>query len=140
MKKQEIIWTSAIVVSVVVLLGLFAYFGGNNTSTVVTDTTDTATSTVYEGDSALDIFAKCITGYDLTMYGAVWCSHCVNEKKGFGESFKYIKYVECPDNIKLCTEKGIVGYPTWLDRAGNKYEGEQGLAGLAKITGCTLPE
>ena len=73
------------------------------------------------------------------MYGAVWCSHCQKEKAGFGDSFKYINYVECPDNIKLCTDKGVNGYPTWIDSAGKKYEGEQGVGGIAKITGCTLP-
>ena len=46
----------------------------------------------------------------------------------------------CPDNIKLCTDLGINGYPTWIDAAGKKYEGEQGLAGIAKITGCELPK
>jgi hypothetical protein len=87
-----------------------------------------------------DDFAKCVADKGLTMYGAAWCSHCAAEKKAFGNSFKYIKYVECPDNIKLCTDLGIISFPTWIDGAGVKHEGEQGLSGLAKISGCELPK
>ncbi len=137
-KKEIISYTVGIIV-VILIIWVFASFTNNDTTTVVTDNSLTATSTVYEGDSPMDIFAKCLTGQDLTMYGAVWCSHCLNEKKAFGESFKYVQYVECPDNVELCTAKGINGYPTWIDGAGNKHEGEQGLVSLAKITGCELP-
>jgi hypothetical protein len=92
------------------------------------------------GDSSLDVFAKCVTSKGVAMYGAEWCGHCAGEKKAFGDSFKYIKYVECPDNIKLCTDMGINGYPTWIDGAGKKYEGAIGLKGLAQVTSCILPE
>jgi hypothetical protein len=87
-----------------------------------------------------DDFAKCLASKNLTMYGAESCSHCKVEKNRFGTAFQYVPYVECPDNIKLCTDKGITGYPTWIDEAGNKHEGEQGLSNLAKISGCVLPE
>jgi hypothetical protein len=87
-----------------------------------------------------DDFAKCIASKDLTMYGAVWCSHCQDQKRLFGNSFKYAKYVECPDNIKLCTDLGINGYPTWMDASGNKHEGLQSLEKLAEISKCELPK
>jgi len=61
-----------------------------------------------------DAFAKCLTEKGFTMYGAEWCSHCKAEKAMFGSSFKYINYVECPDNLQLCIDKGIAGYPTWI--------------------------
>ncbi|MEI6296996.1 MAG: hypothetical protein WCO84_05110 [bacterium] len=63
--------------------------------------------------STLDEFAGCLASKNVVMYGAVWCSHCQNQKKLFGDSFRLVKYVECPDNIKLCTDKGVTGYPTW---------------------------
>ncbi|MEI6528575.1 MAG: hypothetical protein WCO10_02815 [bacterium] len=107
-------------------------------TTVSTSTATTATSTAEL--SAMDIFAKCLAEKKLTMYGAVWCSHCQNEKSHFGTSFKYVPYVECPDNVSLCEAKGILGYPTWIDAAGNKHEGEQGIDGLAKISGCAIPK
>lgn len=61
-----------------------------------------------------DEFAKCLTQKGETMYGAAWCPHCIEQKAAFGTSFKYINYVECPDNTQLCIDKGIQGYPTWL--------------------------
>jgi len=86
-----------------------------------------------------DLFAQCLAEKKLTMYGADWCPHCQNEKKHFGDSFKYVPYVECPNNTKLCLDKGVNGYPTWIDANGSKYEGEQGLNKLAEISGCKLP-
>lgn len=86
-----------------------------------------------------DTFAKCLAEKKLTMYGAYWCPHCQNEKKAFGDSFKYVPYVECTQETKLCLDKGINGYPTWIDANGKKYEGEQGLLGLSKISSCQLP-
>lgn len=88
----------------------------------------------------VDEFAKCVAEKELTMYGAVWCSYCAQDKKAFGESFRLINYVECPNNTQLCIDKGINSYPTWMDKEGNKYEGAQGLKGIARITGCSLPE
>lgn len=89
--------------------------------------------------STLDSFAQCLTSKGLVMYGAEWCPHCKKEKNRFGTAFKYASYVECPDNIQLCLSKGVNGYPTWIDASSTHYEGEQGLEGLAKISGCELP-
>jgi hypothetical protein len=138
--KNQIISSVVMVLVVVLIISAFAYFNKNDGTKNNLSNTDTATSTVKDGDSSMDIFAKCLTGKDITMYGAAWCSHCTSEKKNFGDSFKYVQYVECPDNIQLCTDKGVVGYPTWIDGAGVKHEGEQGLSGLASITGCVLPK
>lgn len=89
-------------------------------------------------DEKIVAFAQCLASKKITMYGAAWCSHCQREKSHFGRAFQYVPYVECPDNQKLCLDKGVEGYPTWIDAAGTKYPGEQGLEGLSKITGCTL--
>ena len=87
----------------------------------------------------LDKFAQCLADTKITMYGAAWCSHCQNEKKAFGDSFQYVPYVECPDNPKVCLDAGVEGYPTWILGNGEKLVGEQGLSGLADVTGCELP-
>jgi hypothetical protein len=150
-KKQTILTFIYIIVIILILWGWgFAYFNKieapviidipvASTSTVVVSTS-TATSTVpLAKDTPMDVFAKCVASKNVTMYGAVWCSHCLAEKKAFGDSFKYVPYVECPDNVQLCIDKGINGYPTWIDGTGKKYEGEQGLSGVAKISGCFLP-
>jgi thiol-disulfide isomerase/thioredoxin len=88
---------------------------------------------------SLDEFAKCIADKKMTMYGAEWCPHCKKEKARFGDSWKFVPYVECPQNIDLCTAKKIQGYPTWEDENGNLYPGELGLGKIADLTGCNLP-
>jgi hypothetical protein len=86
-----------------------------------------------------DVFAQCLASKKLTMYGAVWCSHCKEEKARFGDSFKYVPYVECTENPNECLAKDIGSYPTWIDANGQKYVGEQGLEKLSEISGCQLP-
>ena len=95
--------------------------------------------------SQYDDFAQCLASKNITMYGAAWCSHCQNEKAAFGSSFKFIPYVECPDEPQKCLEKGVTGYPTWIfpdgpsAQAGKKLVGEQGLEKLSQESGCPLP-
>jgi hypothetical protein len=88
--------------------------------------------------TGLDDFAKCLDTKGAVMYGAAWCSHCQNTKKMFGDSFKYIKYVECPVETKLCLEKQVGGYPTWIFADGTKLEGEQTLQKLSEVSSCPL--
>jgi glutaredoxin len=84
-----------------------------------------------------DNFAKCLAQKDATMYGAEWCSHCKQQKDMFGASFKYVNYVECPDNQAFCDEKGITGYPTWIIN-GLPYQGTQSFEKLSELTGCPV--
>ena len=139
--KNQTISIVGFIAVLIIIIGAFVYFnGGSDNSNVVggtsTSTNVYSTSTV----SVLDNFAKCTATKDLTMYGAVWCSHCSAQKKLFGSAFQYVKYVECPDNIKLCEDRGVLGYPTWIDNSGKKYEGEQSLDTISKITSCVLPK
>lgn len=92
-----------------------------------------------QASGQLDVFAQCLAEKKVTMYGAEWCSHCQNEKKAFGSSFKYVPYVECPDDPQKCITNGINGYPTWIFPDGRKLEGEQGLEKLSWESGCALP-
>ena len=87
-----------------------------------------------------DAFAQCLASKQTTMYGAAWCSHCQAQKKDFGTAFKYVPYVECPENTKLCTDKGVEGFPTWISSEGKKLVGEQSFEKLAEISGCQLPQ
>ena len=86
-----------------------------------------------------DDFAKCLLSKKITMYGAAWCAHCQSEKAAFEGSFKYVPYVECPDNPQLCLDKEIEGYPTWIFPDGKKLIGEQGLEKLSQKSDCPLP-
>lgn len=87
---------------------------------------------------AMDSFAQCLASKNITMYGAKWCSYCQKEKANFGASFKYVPYVECPENTKQCLDLGIQGYPTWIFPNGEKLVGYQGLEKLAEASGCKL--
>ncbi len=86
----------------------------------------------------LDEFAKCLRDKGATMYGAYWCSHCQNEKKAFGDSFRFIPYVECTQETQRCIAADINGYPTWTFPDGRKFEGEQGIQRLSQESGCLL--
>lgn len=89
--------------------------------------------------SNLDAFAQCLRDKGVTMYGAEWCSHCQAEKDRFGESFRFVPYVECPNEPQKCLDAGIEGYPTWMWPDGRKLVGEQGLERLSQESGCLFP-
>ena len=94
-----------------------------------------------------DDFAACLAGKNITMYGAESCSWCQKEKAGFGDAFKLVPYVECPDEPQKCVAEGIEGTPTWIFPAspaggpdGIKLVGYQGLEKLSAASGCELPQ
>lgn len=84
-----------------------------------------------------DNFAKCLTENGVIMYGSKYCPHCLNQKKMFGDSFKYINYVECADNPTLCTERSIQVVPTWSIKE-NLYTGEKTIEELSSLAGCKI--
>lgn len=84
--------------------------------------------------------AKCLTKKNVELYGAYWCSHCNNQKSLFGDSVKYLDYIECDpegDNSQAskCMLEGITGYPTWKIN-GKLYPGEKTLKELSDLSGC----
>jgi len=81
-----------------------------------------------------DSFAKCLTEKGVTMYGAFWCSHCQDQKKMFGDSVQYIKYVECTQDP--CED--IKGYPTWKFPNGQRIEGTATFEEISKESGCAI--
>jgi hypothetical protein len=90
-----------------------------------------------------DDFAKCLTDNEVKMYGAYWCSHCIDQKNTFGRSFKHIIYIECslPNNAgqnTRCKEESIESYPTWEFKDKSRLTGEVSLERLAEKTNCIL--
>ena len=86
----------------------------------------------------IEQFAQCLRDKGAVMYGAYWCPHCQREKAAFGEAFKFVSYVECTQDTQKFTDAGIKGYPTWIFPDGRRFEGELGLEGLSKESGCVL--
>lgn len=85
--------------------------------------------------------AKCLTEKGAKMYGAFWCPHCADQKKLFGNSFKFVSYVECDAkgenaNPDACRKAGIEGYPTWIFSDGTKITGTQKLTKLSELSNC----
>ena len=85
-----------------------------------------------------DEVAKCLTKEGFVMYGADWCHNCLQQKKDFGDSFKYINYVECTQQPDKCQEDGIEGYPTWTLPDGTKLIGYQKIDALLSRSQCVL--
>ncbi|MEI8253857.1 MAG: hypothetical protein WCG25_09235 [bacterium] len=38
------------------------------------------------------------------MYGTETCSHCIAQKELFGDSFKYINYIDCVKDPNSCSK------------------------------------
>jgi len=92
----------------------------------------------------LDSFAKCLKEKKATFYGTFWCPYCNDQKKMFGKSAKYLPYVECStangnNQLPVCSNQNIEGYPTWIFADGSRQSGKIGLKELAEKTNCELP-
>ena len=97
------------------------------------------------GPGKLDQFAQCLSSSGVKFYGAFWCSHCQNQKALFGNSKKYLPYVECSTldakgQTQACIDKKIPSYPTWEFTDGSRLSGEIPLSQLAEKTSCELPK
>lgn len=92
----------------------------------------------------MDAFAKCLAQKNAIMYGSYFCSHCDSQRELFGESFKFIHYVECsrmgsPQDVNACRFAQIRYTPTWGFASGERLVGLQTLKTLSDKTGCKLP-
>jgi len=93
----------------------------------------------------LDEFALCLKDRGVKFWGAFWCPHCQNQKKMFGRSERLLPYIECstPDGknqLQICIDKEIKGYPTWEFPDGSRLEGEVPLSQLSEKSGCVLTQ
>jgi hypothetical protein len=85
-----------------------------------------------------DPLAQCLTAQGVAMYGTDWCSHCQDQKRLFGRSFKHVTYVNCDLDTTACNLAGIEGFPTWVFPDGTKKPGVQSLESLAARFDCPL--
>jgi hypothetical protein len=74
---------------------------------------------IYSGSKPgkLDSFAQSLKEKGVKFYGAFWCAHCQAQKDEFGNSKKYLPYIECsnPDQsqTQVCIDNKIESYPAW---------------------------
>jgi hypothetical protein len=98
----------------------------------------------YQSTHKYDTFAKCLTAHGAKMYGLYWCPHCIEQKKMFGESFRYVDYVECAvkgsrEEAVPCKIAGVKLFPSWQFAPEPPKEGVLSLDALSDKTGCRLP-
>ncbi len=123
MIKKKHYWYAGVLVAIV-LLSLWAYSNANS-------------------PGKYDNLAKCLGEKGVTLYGAFWCPHCIEQKQLFGKSAKLLPYVECstPDGkaqTAICISKKIEGYPTWEFADGSTLGAVLTPQQLAEKTGCEL--
>jgi hypothetical protein len=111
----------------VVLLFVIAFYGG-----------------WYYKNHKYDKFAQCLATKQALMYGLYWCPHCIEQKEKFGESFRYVPYVECSikgsnDMAPGCKMAGVKLFPSWQFDNEPPKEGVLSLEALSDKTGCSLP-
>jgi hypothetical protein len=88
------------------------------------------------GPAIQDKLAQCITQSGAVMYGTEWCTHCQEQKRLFGDSFRYIDFVNCDLKPDICSAEGVEVFPTWVFADGRNASSAQSLDVLAARTGC----
>ncbi|PIN73255.1 hypothetical protein COV20_03425 [Candidatus Woesearchaeota archaeon CG10_big_fil_rev_8_21_14_0_10_45_16] len=100
----------------------------------------------FSPDENHDALAKCLTEKGVVMYGSFRCGVCAKTREMFGESFQYVKEIEChpqgeDSETELCLSKNIEGTPTWvleIDGVEQKrYAGFLTIDELKDFSGCT---
>lgn len=86
---------------------------------------------------SVESLAHCLAEQRFTMYGTQSCSACNAQREYFGGNFKFVPYVDCDQELELCSAKKITGYPTWEDKNGKRYSGVIPLEVLADLSGCS---
>jgi len=93
----------------------------------------------------IEKLARCVTEKGWVMYGTVGCSGCRAQRKGFGDSWPLINYVECDPHEagaqpERCLERNIGKTPAWILEVDGaevrRVESYQLLEDLARETGC----
>ncbi len=79
--------------------------------------------------------AQCLEGKGVVMYGSIYCSYCDEQKKTFGDSFRFINYVECSENESACSN--LVGVPAWSFNDSVSY-GAKSIEDLSILYDCPL--
>ncbi len=98
--------------------------------------------TKYTGFSVVDAdnsFEKCLREQEITLYINTYNS--VETLRGFDmdlkEYFKDIKIVNCVRDNKICLEKGINSFPSWMIK-NEKIEKGIDIKKLSEFSGCRL--
>ncbi len=121
-KKGKVSMRKYFIMGIIILIILFSLFG---------------VYSYMQKPGQYDDFVKCLTDKNIVVYGNDYCSYTNQQLNFFGKSKKYLNYIKCVDNEKLCDEKGVEITPTW-EIDGESYSGIQSLEKLSALTGCEI--
>lgn len=82
----------------------------------------------------IDQIAQCMWQKWVKMYGTESCWHCIDQKELFGDSFKYINYVDCAKTPDVCSN--IEWTPTREFPGWELLLGKQMISTLAEKAWC----
>ncbi|KAH6799308.1 dehydrogenase [Perilla frutescens var. frutescens] len=146
---QKILGLQLFVASLVVIALTASYNiagSGSSSSMMETEIPYFETEITKESSPMAIALAKHLHSIGAKLYGAFWCSHCLDQKEFFGrEAAKILDYVECfPDGVtkgtkmaQACLDAKLEGFPTW-EINGQVLSGEKQLSELATLSGFKL--
>ena len=88
----------------------------------------------YNSDTLNEELARCIASKSI-MYSQLGCSHCIEQKKLFGDYTSIFDIVECDEEPQKCADAGISGTPTWIIN-NQKIVGVRTIKQLKELSGC----
>ncbi len=137
-------WKSLLFIITVVVVGalFFTFLSGQKQNK------QSASKTTAEGSVAgvttvktdfADELAKNLRDKGMVLYGSYQSEDSKAQKELFGDSARYLDYVECDAtgenaNPDECVSLKVESYPTWIYQ-GKSYIGVKSLAELAQIIG-----
>ena len=83
----------------------------------------------------LDNFARCLNGKGTTLYIEEGCPYCLEQKRDFDSSFKYLNVIDCSQESEECSE--LEGVPAW-EIKGLIIYGRQSIERLSRLTKCEI--
>lgn len=147
-QKEIVLLLSTAIIAIAVLNSSFTTSQSEVTRLADIDLEPFETEITTKSNSLALALAKHLQSIGAKMYGAFWCSHCVEQKQMFGrEASKILNYIECfPDGAgkgrmmaKICADVGIEGFPTWVIK-DKVLNGEQTFSELAEASGFVLED
>jgi len=162
-KKGVAVGALSVGAATVAALGLFLTVAGPDSTLAATTSTSSSSGTLLASTSKTGIrdnipppiteksskkamaLASDLKSLDAKMFGAFWCSHCIDQKQSLGyEAMQTVPYVECDregynNKRDICLEREVPGYPTW-EINGELFPGEKSLDELREIVNDILKD
>lgn len=88
---------------------------------------------VYSKDEKIEI-GKCLSEKDIALYCTSLSLNCLRQRETLDETFNYLKYVDCSENVEQCKELNL---PAWKIK-DRFYFGIYDIDKLVEFSGCEV--